>query len=64
MLLTEALKGYESRIRYDMYAHSGEEHALELVRVDRPPDNEKQRLQVFNCWLTAFLQNQGKMTTL
>ncbi|CAH2270126.1 jg7660 [Pararge aegeria aegeria] len=46
VLLTEALKGYEARIRYDMYAHSGEEHALELVRVDRPPENEKERLQV------------------
>ncbi|XP_050685051.1 von Willebrand factor A domain-containing protein 8-like [Leptidea sinapis] len=58
VLLTEALKGYESRIRYDMYAHSGEEHALELVRVDRPPDNEKERLQIIRtmhahaqfCW--------------
>jgi hypothetical protein len=46
VLLTEALKGYEARIRYDMYAHSGEEHALELVRIDRPPENEKERLQV------------------
>ncbi|KAJ0176447.1 hypothetical protein K1T71_007626 [Dendrolimus kikuchii] len=58
VLLTEALKGYESRIRYDMYAHSGEDHALELVRVDRPPENEKQRLQIIRtmhahaqfCW--------------
>ncbi|XP_075977606.1 von Willebrand factor A domain-containing protein c12.2 [Anticarsia gemmatalis] len=58
VLLTEALKGYEARIRYDMFAHSGEEHALELVRVDRPPDNEKQRLQIIRtmhahaqfCW--------------
>ncbi|XP_026327671.1 von Willebrand factor A domain-containing protein 8-like [Hyposmocoma kahamanoa] len=45
VLLTEALKGYEARIRYDMFAHSGEDHALELVRVDRPPENEKERLQ-------------------
>ncbi|XP_039753023.1 von Willebrand factor A domain-containing protein 8 [Pararge aegeria] len=58
VLLTEALKGYEARIRYDMYAHSGEEHALELVRVDRPPENEKKRLQIIRtmhahaqfCW--------------
>ncbi|XP_034832345.1 von Willebrand factor A domain-containing protein 8 [Maniola hyperantus] len=58
VLLTEALKGYEARIRYDMYAHSGEEHALELVRVDRPPENEKERLQIIRtmqahaqfCW--------------
>ncbi|CAG4971078.1 unnamed protein product [Colias eurytheme] len=58
VLLTEALKGYETRIRYDMYGHSGEEHALELVRVDRPPENEKERLQVIRtmhahaqfCW--------------
>ncbi|XP_072949521.1 von Willebrand factor A domain-containing protein 8 [Epargyreus clarus] len=58
VLLTEALKGYETRIRYDMYGHSGEEHALELIRVDRPPENEKQRLQIIRtmhahaqfCW--------------
>ncbi|KAF9801629.1 hypothetical protein SFRURICE_012201 [Spodoptera frugiperda] len=45
VLLTEALKGYEARIRYDMLGHSGEEHALQLVRLDRPPENEKERLQ-------------------
>ncbi|CAG9561698.1 unnamed protein product [Danaus chrysippus] len=58
VLLTEALKGYEARIRYDMFGHSGEEHALELIRVDRPPENEKQRLQIIRtmhahaqfCW--------------
>lgn len=58
VLLTEALRGYESRIKYDMYAHSGEEHALELVRADRPPENEKQRLEIIRtmhahaqfCW--------------
>ncbi|XP_053609608.1 von Willebrand factor A domain-containing protein 8 [Plodia interpunctella] len=58
VLLTEALKGYETRIRYDMFAHSGEDHALQLVTVDRPPDNEKQRLQIIRtmhahaqfCW--------------
>ncbi|KAI8437077.1 hypothetical protein MSG28_010437 [Choristoneura fumiferana] len=31
VLLTEAMKGYEARIRYDIYAHSGEEKALELI---------------------------------
>ena len=51
VLLTEALKGYEARIRYDMLGHSGEEHALELVRVDRPPENEKERLQVHLTYL-------------
>uniref|UniRef100_A0A2A4JAX2 von Willebrand factor A domain-containing protein 8 n=1 Tax=Heliothis virescens TaxID=7102 RepID=A0A2A4JAX2_HELVI len=58
VLLTEALKGYEARIRYDMLGHSGEEHALELVRVDRPPEDEKKRLQIIRtmhahaqfCW--------------
>ncbi|KAL0838604.1 hypothetical protein ABMA28_016694 [Loxostege sticticalis] len=58
VLLTEALRGYEARIRYDMFAHSGEDHALELVRVDRPPENEKERLQIIRtmhahsqfCW--------------
>ncbi|XP_059052100.1 von Willebrand factor A domain-containing protein 8 [Achroia grisella] len=58
VLVMEALRGYEARIRYDMYAHSGEDHALELVRVDQPPDNEKQRLQIIRtmhahsqfCW--------------
>ncbi|XP_013194318.1 von Willebrand factor A domain-containing protein 8 [Amyelois transitella] len=58
VLLTEALKGYEARIRYDMLAHSGEEHALQLVTADRVPDNERERLQIIRtmhahsqfCW--------------
>lgn len=58
VLITEALRGYEARLRYDILAHSGEEHALELVRVDRPPEDEKQRLQIIRtmhahsqfCW--------------
>ncbi|XP_023941851.1 von Willebrand factor A domain-containing protein 8 [Bicyclus anynana] len=58
VLLTEALRGYEARIRYDMLAHSGEEHALELVRVGRVPESEKERLQIIRtmhahaqfCW--------------
>ncbi|XP_013145286.1 PREDICTED: von Willebrand factor A domain-containing protein 8 [Papilio polytes] len=58
VLVTEALRGHEARIRYDVFAHSGEESALELVKVDRPPENEKQRLQIIRtmhahaqfCW--------------
>ncbi|KPI95707.1 Uncharacterized protein KIAA0564-like [Papilio xuthus] len=58
VLVTEALRGYEARIRYDVYAHSGEDSALELVKVDRPPNNEKERLQIIRtmhahsqfCW--------------
>ncbi|KAJ8731176.1 hypothetical protein PYW07_004340 [Mythimna separata] len=41
-----------------MLGHSGEEHALELVRVDKPPENEKERLKIIRtmhahaqfCW--------------
>ncbi|GBP05227.1 von Willebrand factor A domain-containing protein 8 [Eumeta japonica] len=45
VLIMEALRGYESRLRYDLYAHSGEESALELASADSPPADEKERLQ-------------------
>ena len=61
VLISEALRGYEARIRYDMYGHSGEEHALELVRVDRPPADEKQRLQV---GVLEFLAGSSKYETV
>ncbi|KAG7308434.1 hypothetical protein JYU34_005640 [Plutella xylostella] len=58
VLLMEALQGYSSRLRYDISGHSGEESALELVRVDREPRDERERLQVIRtmhahaqfCW--------------
>ncbi|CAG9103041.1 unnamed protein product [Plutella xylostella] len=58
VLLMEALQGYSSRLRYDISGHSGEESALELVRVDHEPRDERERLQVIRtmhahaqfCW--------------
>lgn len=46
VLIMESFRGFESRIKYDIWGHSGETHNLELVSHNRPPENEKERLQV------------------
>lgn len=46
LLFMEALEGHSSRWRYDVIGHSGETLNLELVSADRPPADEKQRLDV------------------
>ena len=42
----EALKGYESKFKYDIIGHSGEDDSVEIVKLDNAPSNEKERLRV------------------
>ena len=44
LMLMEAAHGHEQRLRYDIYAHSGEEMSLPLSKATQPPDNDKKRL--------------------
>ena len=46
LLFIEALEGHSEKWRYDVVGHSGETLNLELVHVDRPPKDDKQRFEV------------------
>ncbi|XP_061547312.1 von Willebrand factor A domain-containing protein 8 isoform X2 [Phycodurus eques] len=45
-MVMEALESYEHKFKYDIVGHSGDGYDIELVRVDKVPKNNKQRLQV------------------
>ncbi|KAF4086969.1 hypothetical protein AMELA_G00090070 [Ameiurus melas] len=45
-MVMEALENYEHKFKYDVVGHSGDGFDIELVRCDRVPKNNKQRLHV------------------
>ncbi|XP_077946619.1 von Willebrand factor A domain-containing protein 8 isoform X1 [Gasterosteus aculeatus] len=45
-MVMEALEGYEHRFKYDVVGHSGDGYDIELVRADKVPKNNKDRLKV------------------
>uniref|UniRef100_A0A673VXU8 von Willebrand factor A domain containing 8 n=1 Tax=Salmo trutta TaxID=8032 RepID=A0A673VXU8_SALTR len=45
-MVMEALESYEQKIKYDIVGHSGDGYDIELVRTDKVPKNNKQRLKV------------------
>ncbi|KAG8000987.1 von Willebrand factor A domain-containing protein 8 [Nibea albiflora] len=45
-MVMEALESYEHKFKYDIVGHSGDGYDIELVRVDKVPKNNKQRLKV------------------
>ncbi|XP_071782446.1 von Willebrand factor A domain-containing protein 8 [Centroberyx gerrardi] len=45
-MVMEALESYEHKFKYDIVGHSGDGFDIELVRADKVPKNEKQRLKV------------------
>ncbi|XP_068185310.1 von Willebrand factor A domain-containing protein 8 [Antennarius striatus] len=45
-MVMEALENYEHKFKYDIVGHSGDGCDIELVRVDKVPKNNKQRLKV------------------
>ncbi|KAH3874341.1 hypothetical protein DPMN_037583 [Dreissena polymorpha] len=46
IMAMEALEGFEEKIKYDIVGHSGEDHHVQLTSFDKPPKNNKERLQV------------------
>ncbi|KAK7499225.1 hypothetical protein BaRGS_00009485, partial [Batillaria attramentaria] len=46
LMMMEAFENYEQKIKYDVYGHSGETYADEFVKADKPPKNNKERLNV------------------
>ncbi|XP_068602140.1 von Willebrand factor A domain-containing protein 8 [Brachionichthys hirsutus] len=45
-MVMEALENYQHKFKYDVVGHSGDGCDIELVRADKVPKNNKQRLQV------------------
>lgn len=45
-MVMEALESYEHKFKYDIVGHSGDGYDIELVRTDKVPKNNKERLKV------------------
>lgn len=45
-MVMEALENYEQKFKYDIMGHSGDGYDIELVRADKIPKNNKERLKV------------------
>ncbi|XP_029314557.1 LOW QUALITY PROTEIN: von Willebrand factor A domain-containing protein 8 [Cottoperca gobio] len=45
-MVMEALENYEHKFKYDIVGHSGDGCDIELVRADKSPKNNKERLKV------------------
>ncbi|XP_075055872.1 von Willebrand factor A domain-containing protein 8 isoform X1 [Mixophyes fleayi] len=45
-MLMEAFENYEHKFKYDVSGHSGDGYSIELIRCDKIPKNNKQRLDV------------------
>ncbi|CAJ1078932.1 von Willebrand factor A domain-containing protein 8 isoform X1 [Xyrichtys novacula] len=45
-MVMEALENYEHKFKYDIMGHSGDGYDIELVRADKVPKNNKERLKV------------------
>ncbi|KAI7808235.1 von Willebrand factor A domain-containing protein 8 [Triplophysa rosa] len=50
-MVMEALESYEHKFKYDIMGHSGDGFDIELVRCDRVPKNNKERLKVLKTML-------------
>uniref|UniRef100_A0A2P2I882 von Willebrand factor A domain-containing protein 8-like n=1 Tax=Hirondellea gigas TaxID=1518452 RepID=A0A2P2I882_9CRUS len=51
LMLMEACKGYESRLLYDIYGHSGEDKSLKFSSIENIPDDNKKRLDLLRTVL-------------
>ena len=46
LMVMEAFEDYNDKIVYDIVGHSGEENGLPFTRINKTPNNEKERLDV------------------
>ena len=51
-MFLKSLAGFEHKFAYDIVGHSGDEHAIELVRKNQPPKNNKERLKLLKLMYT------------
>ncbi|KAK2905316.1 hypothetical protein Q8A67_007115 [Cirrhinus molitorella] len=58
-MVMEALENYEHKFKYDIMGHSGDGFDIELVRCDKVPKNNKERLKVLK---TMYAHSQFCMS--
>ncbi|XP_063429829.1 von Willebrand factor A domain-containing protein 8-like [Mytilus trossulus] len=46
LMMMEAFQNYEEKFKYDIIGHSGEDHKLEICKIDKIPANNKERLVI------------------
>lgn len=54
VLVMEAFEGFDEKIKYDIIGHSGEEYNIKFVSRNKPPKNNKDRLEiirVYKCYI-------------
>ncbi|GFR87627.1 von Willebrand factor A domain-containing protein 8-like [Elysia marginata] len=51
LMVMEAFETYEDKFKYDIYGHSGETYVEQFVHKDRPPKNNRERLNVLKLML-------------
>lgn len=54
VLLMEAFEGFEDKIQYDIFGHSGDTERIQFVDRKNPPKNNKQRLDIIRVSNTHF----------
>lgn len=57
VLVMEAFEGFEDKIQYDIFGHSGDADKIEFVKRKHPPKNNKERLDLIRVNpLSMFLK--------
>ncbi|GFO45308.1 von Willebrand factor a domain-containing protein 8-like [Plakobranchus ocellatus] len=51
LMVMEAFETYEDKFKYDIYGHSGETYTEQFVHKDRPPKNNRERLNTLKLML-------------
>jgi len=51
LMVMEAFKGFESKIRYDIVGHSGDGYAFKFTEAMSPPENEAKRLKILKTMI-------------
>ncbi|GAB1605806.1 von Willebrand factor A domain-containing protein 8-like [Argonauta hians] len=46
LMVMEALEGYDTKLKYEIFGHSGENYDTSFVKFDKAPKNNKERLTV------------------
>ncbi|XP_029645766.1 von Willebrand factor A domain-containing protein 8 [Octopus sinensis] len=46
LMVMEALEGYDTKLKYEIFGHSGENYDAPFVKADQAPKNKKERLVV------------------
>lgn len=52
--MMEAFVGFEDKIQYDILGHSGEAQKITFVDKKKPPQNNKDRLDILRVSFNAF----------